>query len=327
VYPTTTGVILDDSRFVREAVLDRLHQRFESAFALALDYEPAADGDPDIGAIEAGRRVAVWGNAFGAYGDFNSDGNAASFDRGIGGFVTGLETAVDSAWRAGLVVGAQYANVNVPDRASSATVGTYSVAAYGAYERGPFAVRLGGAYSWNHIDADRVIRIPGFSDRLSASYDAGTAQVFGEAAYAMQFNAVEVEPFAGLAYVDVDADGFTEKGGAAALTASATGLSETYSTLGARFAVPFGSGASRFRGLVGWQHAFDAPTPRTKFAFDGGTASFAIAGVPIAEDALRLEVGLEHAFNARASVSLGYSGLIASDAQDHGGNAKFTVRF
>jgi uncharacterized protein with beta-barrel porin domain len=61
-------------------------------------------------------------------------------------------------------------------------------------------------------------------------------------------------------------------------------------------------------------------------AFAGG-APFAIAGVPIARDALRLELGVDHAIGDRATASLLYSGLISSGVQDHGIKGKLAVTF
>jgi len=46
------------------------------------------------------------------------------------------------------------------------------------------------------------------------------------------------------------------------------------------------------RGTVGWRHAFGDATPLSTFAFAGGDA-FPIAGVPIAEDAVLIEGGID----------------------------------
>ena len=103
------------------------------------------------------------------------------------------------------------------------------------------------------------------------------------------------EPFANLAYVDLSTDGFTEQGGAAALTAGSGDAGITYTTLGLRASTMFAVGngmTATARGTVGWVHAFGDTTPITTFAFGGGSA-FDIAGVPIASDAALLEAGAE----------------------------------
>lgn len=67
-------------------------------------------------------------------------------------------------------------------------------------------------------------------------------------------------------------------------------------------------------------------TPEALLAFAGG-APFAIAGAPIARDALALEAGLDIALSRKATLGMSYSGQIASGTQDHGLKANLTVSF
>ena len=339
VHASVEGAILDDSRFVREATIDRLRQRFDADFSPAdpslttLSYADEA-GDAHADWPPASRRGGTvwssWGEGFGSWADFGGDGNAASLGRSIGGFVAGADATVADTWRFGIAGGYQSASLDIPDRASSATIAGYDLAAYGGFERGPLALRLGGAYTWYDIDTARSIAFPGFSDSVSASYHAHTAQAFGELGYDMRAGNVEVEPFGALAYVNLDTGGFTEKGGAAALTGTAGDQSVTFTNLGARFGsiMPFGDGRATVHAMAAWQHALDHVTPVSTLAFDGGAGvPFTIAGIPIATDALRLEAGFDWALSDRARLALAYSGQIAAQVQDHGLKAKLSVRF
>jgi subtilase-type serine protease len=146
----------------------------------------------------------------------------------------------------------------------------------------------------------------------------------------MRAGGFEVEPFGALAYVNLDTEGFTEKGGAAALTGMAGDQSVTFTNLGARFGTTmlFGFGRTTVHGMVAWQHALDPVTPTSTLASDGGAGvPFTVAGIPIATDALRLEAGFDWALSDRASLALAYSGQIAAHVQDHGLKAKLSVRF
>ncbi|MCZ7019272.1 autotransporter outer membrane beta-barrel domain-containing protein, partial [Salmonella enterica] len=53
--------------------------------------------------------------------------------------------------------------------------------------------------------------------KQKAKVDARSTQVFTEAAYRLNLQPLALEPFANLAYVHLDSDGFSEKGDAAAL--------------------------------------------------------------------------------------------------------------
>jgi len=331
--------LLDDSRFVREAAIDRLRQRFDADFSPAdpslptLSYaDEAGDrhGDWLLASRRGGTVWTSWGESFGSWGNFGGDGNAASLGRSIGGFVAGADATVADTWRLGIAGGYQSSGLDIPDRASSASITGHDLAAYAGYERGPLALRFGGAYTWYDIDTARNVAFPGFSDSLSASYHAHTAQAFGELGYDMRAGGFEVEPFGALAYVNLDTEGFTEKGGAAALTGMAADQSVAFTNLGARFGttMPLGFGRTTVHGMVAWQHALDPVTPTSTLAFDGGAGvPFTVAGIPIATDALRLEAGFDWALSDRANLALAYSGQIAAHVQDHGLKAKLSVRF
>ena len=184
-------------------------------------------------------------------------------------------------------------------------------------------------YSWHDIDTARSVAFPGFRDSLSADYDAATAQVFGELGYRIDTPIVSFEPFANLAYVNLHTDGFMEKGGGAALAEAGTDSEVTYTTVGLRASTAFMLGGTSVtaRGMLGWRHAFGDTTPLSRAAFAGG-AAFAIAGVPIAEDAAVIEAGLDFGITRDATLGLSYTGQIGTDGtQDHGFNADLTVRF
>ncbi len=79
-------------------------------------------------------------------------------------------------------------------------------------------------------------------------------------------------------------------------------------------------------GTLGWRHAFGDTTPLSTHAL-AGADPFAIAGVPIAEDTAVIGAGLKLDLTDKASLGLTYRGQIASDAYQHGINAKLNVGF
>lgn len=79
------------------------------------------------------------------------------------------------------------------------------------------------------------------------------------------------------------------------------------------------------RATLGWRHAFGDVTPLSTQAFAGGDA-FTGAGVPIARDAADIEAGLNVSLAPQATLGIGYSGQLASDARQNGFKADLTVR-
>jgi outer membrane autotransporter protein len=189
-------------------------------------------------------------------------------------------------------------------------------------------LRTGAAYSWSSLSTQRSVAFNGFTDGLSADYDAGTAQVFGELAYKADAGQFKFEPFANLAYVSVHTDGFSETGGAAALTSAGSTTDATFTTLGLRASTDFALGGTNAtaRGTLGWRHAFGDTTPLSTFAFAGGE-QFTIAGVPIARDAAIIEAGFDLKMAANATLGLSYSGQFGGGAIDNGAKVDLNIKF
>jgi len=317
-----TGLI-DESHFIRDAVIGRLRGTIAGDPGVA----PANDGKGNRLPAPAGDRFGVWAHGFGSWGRWDGDGNAATLDRTIGGIFIGGDAVITDDWRLGLAAGYSRSSFDVDGRASSADVDSYTIAAYGGGHIGGLGLRFGAANTWHSIDTSRSIAFPGFADTASASYDARTAQVFGDVGYTIRAGCASFEPFADLAYVNLHTDGYRESG-SAGLTAGSDNTDVTYMTLGLRAATSFDLGGMKAaaHGTLGWRHAFGDTTPFATEAFAGGTA-FTVAGVPIAKDAAVVKAGLDFSLSPSAALSLSYAGQIGNGTTDQGGNATFSVRF
>ena len=209
------GALADDSRYVREAVLGRLmqatHRGERSGLAAAGRKSPRSIAKPWRSAMTtsplsapAPAPLAFWTRAYGAWGNFNGDGNAATADRDLGGFVSGMDAQLSarggrasppaphspmSMWTRGIRPPTWRATLSAAISAAWRAPLPYAVAACGP-----------GAISTR----SRAVVFPGFFERQKASYDADTGQLFGEVAYPTQMMGMALEPFGGLAYVSID---------------------------------------------------------------------------------------------------------------------------
>jgi outer membrane autotransporter protein len=352
IHASAPGVILYDSHYVRDALIGRMRQTYGSkssqlaalgaggpvvasigqqgaaAPLYALGYAQKKQA-PYAAAIAPGdSQFAAWGQALGAWGDLDSNGNAATLRRSLGGIITGFDVTFDRLWRLGFAAGYTQSSLDVDARLSSGSVDAYHLALYGGGQFGVLGLRTGAAYSWDDINTTRDIAFAGgesccasaFSDRVTAGYTAGTAQAFGEVGYAITFGNTAAEPFAGLAWVHLNTDGLSETGGAAALTAASQSFDAIFTTLGLRAASALGlldSTAVTVHGALGWRHAFGDVTPAMALAFASNGVPFTIAGVPIADNSLVVDAGLDFDVTANGKLGITYSGQLASDAQDH----------
>lgn len=318
VHASFQSILIEDSRFLRDAANDRLRS--------VLGAVGAKQTSGNSTAAETGE-LAIWSQGFGSWGRWDGDGNAAKADRSIGGFFVGADTQVDE-WTVGALAGYSRSSMDIDARFSSATSDNYHLGLYAGGQWGDASLRTGAAYSWHDIETSRSVSFPGFSDRLDADYDAGTGQVFGEFAYAVRTGTVEFEPFANLAYVQLNRDGFAEHGGAAALVGSDASQDTTFTTLGLRAASSFDLGGVLVtaRGTIGWKHAFGDTLPLSSNGFSSAS-TFTIAGVPIAEDAAVLEAGLDFALTPDANLGLIYAGQFASGVSDQTFKANLSLKF
>ncbi len=198
---------MDESRYVRNAVLGRLRQASYGSdarmAALSFGGPQTAFQDEGPGSVlayansplpvkapprapAASRDIVFWAEGVGAWGRFDSDGNAASVRRDLAGFISGVDTRAGDNGRAGIAAG-YTGSRNRTDGRGSANVDTAHLAAYGGWSFGAFNLRGGGAFAWHSIDTSRTIAFPGLFDRASAQYDGRTGQVFGEIGYGFAF--------------------------------------------------------------------------------------------------------------------------------------------
>lgn len=303
IHASARTAMLEDSRFVRDAGQDRLRQ--------------AQGGDASgLSVQDQGAGNSTWARVFGSKGHVDGDGNASRLNRDIGGFFVGADTATASGWRAGGLVGYSKADLDIDGLNSTANTDSYHVGVYGGNQWDNTALRVGASYSWNKLDTQRNVGFTGFSESLKSSYDASTTQIFGEIGQKMDMGGLALEPFAGLAYVNVDTKDFRESGGAAALHSGGGRTDSTFSTLGVRASTSL-SASTRLRGTLGWRHAFGDKTPASTNAFATGQ-SFTVAGVPLAKNVAVVEAGVETQLQSNLTLGANYAGQFGNGLKDHG---------
>ena len=316
IHASTKTALLEDSRFVREAAIDRLRS---AACAPGSAAGSAAPKPPQAGTgctPEDDQARAGWAQVFGSWGSIDSDGNAAKLKRDIGGFVVGSDTGIGAGWRVGALGGYSRASADTSTRNSSSKTDSYHLGIYGGTQWDATALRLGVSHSWNKTDTSRSVAFAGFAGSLAGKYDGTTTQAFGELGHRIDLGPATLEPFAGLAHVRLRSDAFVEQGGLAALYGDGGSTDATFSTIGVRASMQASEGI-RLRGMLGWRHAFGGTTPMSTHAF-AGSLPFTLAGVPLAKDAAVLEAGIETQLRPNLALNASYSGQFGNRLQDHG---------
>jgi subtilase-type serine protease len=327
-YASEQSVLIGDSSYSRQAILARLRQGAYAGQGGAV--HSLGQGGPAL-APAAGASSStgtVWGQAFGGWADFDGNG-AASVSESIGGIIAGGDVQANN-WLLGGAIGYSQSNADIDDLGSSLRADSLVLALYGGTSAGPWNLRLGASYVFSKVDANRRIAYPGYSERAQADYDAGTAQAFAEVGYGFAVQSVAIEPFAGLAWVNLNADDIKESGASAGLTGSSTSSNVGYSSLGIRVAtvMPVGGMVLQPHASVAWQAAFGDTSPEARLAFiSAPSASFTVSGVPIAENTALVELGANLLISPQASLGLSYIGQFAGDTSQNAVQANLNWRF
>jgi subtilase-type serine protease len=334
-YASEQSVLLGDGLFSRRAVLDRLRQGAYAGQGDAL--AQLSNGGPILSASTKGtdlgfgaQSTTTWAQAFGSRTELDGETDTSDVSSNFGGLMTGADTQVES-WRVGAAIGYTQSSTTVDDLSSSSDVDSLMAALYAGTGSGPWSVRLGATYASNQTDATRTIAYPGFAEQASADYNSATTQLFAEVAYGLVMGTAAVEPFAGLAWINVDTDGFSETGATAGLSVSSSSSSVTYGTLGVRAAtsvVTSGGMVVQPRGSLAWQTASGDLSPSAQMAFlSAPNAGFTVGGAPLADNAALIEIGADLLISDQAQLGLSYVGQYADGVSSYGLQATMTWTF
>jgi outer membrane autotransporter protein len=334
-YASEQSVLLGDGLFSRQAVLDRLRQGSYAGQGGAMAL--LSTGGPTLSASTKGTDLAfgtqdttTWAQAFGSRTELDGETDTSDVSSSFGGLMTGADTQVE-AWRVGAAVGYTQSSTTVDDLSSSSDVDSLMAALYAGTGSGPWSVRLGATYASNQTASTRTIAYPGFAEQASAAYNSATTQLFAEVAYGLVMGKAAVEPFAGLAWINVDTDGFSETGATAGLSVSSSSSSVTYGTLGVRAAtsvVTSGGMVLQPRGSLAWQTASGDLSPSAQMAFlSAPNAGFTVGGAPLADNAALIEIGADLLISDQAQLGLSYVGQYADGVSSYGLQATMTWTF
>ncbi|MEJ0013075.1 MAG: autotransporter domain-containing protein [Bauldia sp.] len=302
-HATTKDLLGVDATFLAGALGERLNGLNAPNGGGGAEFASSGDG--------------VWGQAYGhGISLADASGNAGDVAGSHYGLLGGYEGGSGN-WAGGFGGGFSGASVASASRGATGTISSLDLIAYAGGDVGNNVdIRAGGTYSLNAISTARTV----LGQTSVASYNARTAQVFGEVGADLGM----LQPFAGANYINVSTDGFTETGGIGPLSVAASTQNLTFTTLGLRVAGDVGTGAT-FRGMAGWRHTFGDITPLSSMTIQG--QSYTVAGVPVAVDAFVAEAGVELPVGTNFTLSTTYAGQIGANSQDHGGRVTATVKF
>jgi outer membrane autotransporter protein len=324
---STGSTLINNGKMMGQTANSRMQASTEpagSGSAPVLAYGP---GGPELVSPDTKLGV-VWSSGFGARGSIEGSTKGSSLDTDNAGIAAGVDGQFGD-WRLGALAGYSNSGFKATDGKVRGGSDNYSVGLYGGTEWGDVAFRSSLAYSWHDVSTRRSVSVGAFTDELSARYGAHSIQASGELSYNVNMgNAARLEPFANLTHVRIATDGYSETGGAAALTNAASVTNTTFTTLGIRAPQKFAVGTvlATVNAMVGWEHAMGDLTPQNTASFAGGS-SFTVSGTAAPADAALVSTGLDLNINDATTIGITYDGRFAKGTYTNGVTAKVKVLF
>ncbi|WJN58450.1 hypothetical protein OH686_06860 [Pseudomonas sp. SO81] len=281
------ALLLDDSRLPREAALDRLQQvRF------AFREKQAQEGD-----------WPLWSRVYGIDGAWDG-----GLERDGEGLLLGLDRPLGGQWIGGVLAG--MSRTRLEDDTGHADSDSSHLGLYAATRiYNQLGFKLGVLQGWHELEGGERAR---------------SWQLFGESSLALDFRDFTLEPFAGLAYVQLDAPGQRERG----LRLPGADEESGYLTLGWRLAAPWYVQQRKWVGRASLALRQDLGSDQlTSRAWGEEGDALRLQGREFERSTLRLDLSLDHELSERCYLGLTYAGHYAEDARDSALAARLSVKF
>lgn len=332
---TVRAGALDDSRFVREAVIGSRAWGCDTVASHA-----AAPG----GVLMGCRATKVWSSAYGAQGRGRAAGSVGDFHRSLRGFTVGVRHLVNHLTEVGVFAGADTRHVRqtaAADSVSSAVVSgggadtrihSLHLGADVGAVRGPVQIDAGFSMAWHTFKTSRSLEIGRWRDALRSVSNSRSMQVFGRLALLAGLSPFTgLTPFIEVALVHSTTNAHTEQGGAGALNYARAHDWAAFSVLGLKASHTFKTvgGLGLLQAELAWRyaHADRRFESRQSFRDSSRGTMFTSHGHGIAAHALKAAFTVSTPVGKHSVLQAGYSGLLSPGRRDHGFNLKLRHYF
>jgi uncharacterized protein with beta-barrel porin domain len=227
--------------------------------------------------------------------DLSHDQDLAHQDYTTGSVMLGADYRLDDHWTIGALFDYSHTDVDLDDIGSTGTVDTYSPGIYASYVDGGWYGNALFTYGFNSYTEDRNISLPGLSGTNRGAPDGNQYTGSLTGGYEFRTGDFKYGPYAGLQYVNLDINSFSEDG-PTALNVQDESDDSLRSQLGfqARYITHVGSFYLTPHVSAGWQHEFLNNSDGITSQFAGSGANpFTVQTTPEDRDSAVISAGLD----------------------------------
>lgn len=258
-----------------------------------------------------------------------------STDAGINGYNSetySIALGADTQINKNVLLGASLGYISTDSdvrgiEGSGSDANTYMLSTYGSYEFSP-SWYLDGVLSYGHVTLDTTRTVAG--DRLVGDTHADQWNLSVGVTREMEVSdLVTLRPFGQLHYANVSIDGYSEKGGAAALLYDGNTIESLVSEIGIGAERQLNNGWA-VNGSLAWEHEFnnDSRSIRTAFVDDPANTIFQVKGIDGQRDYGRVSFGVSKVIERERSFYFNVDSVVGnSDYSDYTLELKYRQSF
>lgn len=263
-------------------------------------------------------KVAVWVQGLFNKAKLDDTSKSKGFDSKTYGTALGVESKISEDVKLG--IGYAYSKTDIDGFMRDTDVKTHTAILYGEYKPKNWYVNAIASYGWSDYDEKKNVAGVG----VKADWDVEPFALQMMTGYDMYFNGFGVTPEAGLRYIHVKQDKYTDTAGQSVKSDDSdivTGV------LGAKIAKSYNLSngmllTPEFKAAMTYDISHD--NSKSTVTLVNGS-SYSVTGKPLNRLGVELGAGITAELNDNVELSLGYEGKFRKDYQDHTGliNAKY----
>lgn len=263
-------------------------------------------------------KVAVWVQGLFNKAKLDDTSKSKGFDSKTYGTALGVESKISEDVKLG--IGYAYIKTDIDGFMRDTDVKTHTAILYGEYKPKNWYVNAIASYGWSDYDEKKNVAGVG----VKADWDVEPFALQMMTGYDMYFNGFGVTPEAGLRYIHVKQDKYTDTAGQSVKSDDSdivTGV------LGAKIAKSYNLSngmllTPEFKAAMTYDISHD--NSKSTVTLVNGS-SYSVSGKPLNRFGVELGASVTAELNDNVEVSLGYEGKFRKDYQDHTGliNAKY----
>lgn len=263
-------------------------------------------------------KVAVWVQGLFNKAKLDDTSKSKGFDSKTYGTALGVESKISEDVKLG--IGYAYSKTDIDGFMRDTDVKTHTAILYGEYKPKNWYVNAIASYGWSDYDEKKNVAGVG----VKADWDVEPFALQMMTGCDMYFNGFGVTPEAGLRYIHVKQDKYTDTAGQSVKSDDSdivTGV------LGAKIAKSYNLSngmllTPEFKAAMTYDISHD--NSKSTVTLVNGS-SYSVTGKPLNRFGVELGAGITAELNDNVELSLGYEGKFRKDYQDHTGliNAKY----